>query len=173
MNLWQEKLTYSQTLIDSDLSRIRRYFPKCQMVGKANLEQDKKGADYIATLKGGAKIFIDVKTRVKGASRYWQYGEPELALESYSVVENEKLGWTLNDSAITDYILFTFDPSDTELFYILPFQQLRKAFWRNFKSWKEIYELKKQASDNWHSSAMFVPASIVVKAVTKLMIIKE
>ena len=154
-------------------SVIKKYFPKCKTVIKADIEQDKKGADYIATLEGGAVIYIDVKTRVKGASRYWQYGEPELALESHSVVEKEKIGWTFSDSAITDYVMFTFDPSDTELFYIFPFQQLRRAFWQNFKEWKAAYGLKEQVSDNWHSAAVFVPVPVVIKAMTKLMILKE
>lgn len=173
MNLWQDKFSYSQQQIDSDMSKIKRYFPNCISVIKSDVATDKEGVDYIATLKGGAVIYIDAKTRLEGASRFWKYGEPELPLEIYSVVETKKIGWTLSDSAPVDYIMFTFAPKDTPLFYILPFQQLRKAFWRHFKAWHALYGMKEQASDNWHSSALFVPASVVVGAVSQLMVLKE
>ena len=90
MNLWQDKFSYSQDQIDSDIAKIKNYFPNCSEVVRAKIDDDKQGIDYIATLKGGAQIFIDAKTREKGASCYWKHGEPELALEIYSSVETKK-----------------------------------------------------------------------------------
>lgn len=168
MNLWQDKLNYSQAKVDSDMAIIKNYFPRCVDVQKSSLEEDKNGVDYIATLTGGAKIFIDAKTRERGASRYWKHGEPELALEWYSVVETKKIGWTLSGSAPVHYILYTFNPADTDKFYMLPFQMLRKVFLEKSIEWRALYGEKTQVSDSWHSSAIFVPASVVLSAIQEV-----
>lgn len=169
MNLWQDKLDYSQAQIDSDIRKIKSYFPQCSEVIKTNLEIDRQGVDYIATLQSGVQIFIDVKTRLKGASRYWKHGEAELALEVFSVVETKKVGWTWNINSKTHYILYTFDISDCKNFYFVPFQLLRKAFWGNGRNWQAEYGVKIQESDSWHSSAVFVPASVVLQAIVNTM----
>lgn len=169
MNLWQDKLTYSQSKIDSDIQTIKKYFPHCIAVEKTPAEIDRQGVDYIVTLHGGAKIFIDAKTRERGASRYWKHGVPEIALEIYSVVEQKKLGWTLSGTSKAHYILYTFDAADSELFYMFPFQILRKVFYENGQRWIDEYGQKTQASDGWHSSAVFVPADVVLQAVSEIM----
>lgn len=169
MNLWQDKLSYSHSKIDSDIQIIKEYFPHCTDVTKTSVDVDRQGIDYVATLQDGAKIFIDAKTREKGASRYWKYGSPEIALEIYSVVEQKKLGWTLSGTSKAHYILYTFDKSDCENFYMFPFQSLRKAFFENGRRWVETYGTKTQSSDRWHSSAVFVPADIVLQAINQTM----
>lgn len=170
MNNFAEKLQYSlakQQIFD--FTFLKNHIPDCHEVRKTDLELDKKGVDYIATLKGGAEILIDAKTREKGCSRYWNYGEPELALEIYSVVEQKKLGWTLSDATNVDYILYTFDKSDSDKYFFLPFQLLRKIFWLNGKTWVKKYGYKTQKSDSWHSWAIFVPASEVLAEITNAM----
>lgn len=169
MNLWQDKFKYSKAQIESDIKKIKAFFPLCSKVEKTAADMDKQGVDYVAVLKGGAKIFIDAKTREKGASRYWRYGKPEIALEIRSVVEKNKLGWTLSDTSKAHYILYTFDSSDSERFFMIPFQLLRKAFWENGRQWIEHYGKKTQRSDGWHSTAVFVPADIVSQAVSQIM----
>lgn len=170
MNNFVEKLQYSlgkqQTF---DIAFLKNHIPNCREITKTNLEQDRAGVDYVATLDGGAKIFIDAKTREKGCSRYWKFGEPELALEIYSVCEKKKLGWTLSDSTNVDYILYTFDKSDTDDYFFLPFQLLRKIFWENGKDWVGRFGYKIQKSDSWHSWAVFVPASVVLATLTNSM----
>lgn len=130
MNFWQDKLAYSQAQIDSDISKIKSYFPNCIEVVKTKIEADRQGFDYIATLKGGVQIFIDAKTRMKGASHYWKHGEPELAFEIYSVVEEKKIGWTLNTKSKAHYILYTFDEADSPKFLYLPVSTAPKSFFR-------------------------------------------
>lgn len=169
MNLWQDKLTFSQSKIDSDIQVIKKYFPHCLTVEKTDVELDRQGIDYIGTLRGGAKIFIDAKTREKGASRYWKHGAPEIALEIYSIVEQKKLGWALSGTSKAHYILYTFDVTDSENFYMFPFQLLRKVFYENGRHWIDEYGQKTQVSDNWHSSAVFVPANVVVQAISAIM----
>ena len=150
-----------------DISHISKAISKCKEVKKTDAELDRAGVDYIATLEDGARIGIDAKAREKGASRYWKHGEPELALEIWSVCGIKK-GWTLSTRSNVDMILYTFDKADCNKFYLLPFQQLRMAFERNGKQWCEKYSRKKQQSNKgaWQSEAVFVPASVVIKAVS-------
>ncbi len=145
---------------------------RCESVEKTDDETDKLGIDYIVTFKDGSKMTVDAKTRKPGAKRYWTDG-PELALEQYSVVENKKIGWLFKRSEThPDYILYTFDKSDTDNFYIIPFVLLKKAAFINWSEWEKQFGIKKQPNSDFNgytSSALFVPASIVLEAVAKQM----
>lgn len=156
-----------------DLDVLKAAIYGCVHVEKTDEQTDRQGADYVATLRKGAKILIDAKAREKGASRYWKHGEPELALEKWSVLPTDKnqgkAGWTLNESSIVDLILYTFDPSDSKMFYLLPFQHLRVAFIKNYGKWQKQYLVKRQSSKQWQSEAVFVPASVVLQAIAAEM----
>ena len=156
-----------------DIGLLKEAICGCVSVEKTDVEMDRGGVDYVAVLRKGARILIDAKARERGASRYWKDGEPELALEKWSVVKNGwqegVAGWTPKESNPADMILYTFDPADTKMFYLLPFQHLRMAFVHNMKHWQERYQTKRQDSGNWQSEAVFVPASVVIDAVTKEM----
>lgn len=155
-----------------DIETLKNAIAACMSVEKTDTTMDKQGVDYIATLKGGAKIGIDAKAREKGASKFWRRGEAELALEIWSVCPTEKpgkVGWTLSDRSNVDMILYTFDKSDWNKFYLLPFQHLRMAFNRQGRDWCGKYLRKKQHSNGWTSEAVFVPASVVIKAIADEM----
>ena len=169
MNDWNEKLNYSlgqQKAVDCEI--LKSNIANCISVDKTDLEMDKSGVDYIATLKNGAQIFIDAKTRMEGCSKYW-HGEPELALEMWSVKEKKKIGWTLKEDTQVDYILYTFPKSDTDCYYFIPFQLLRVAFIKNGRNWYSKYGSKLQINHSYHSEAIFVPASVVLQAVQNEM----
>lgn len=156
-----------------DIELLGRAINGCVSVKKTDIAADKRGIDYVATLNGGAEIGIDAKAREKGASKFWRYGEAELALEIWSVCPSErpgKVGWTLSDRSNVDMILYTFDKSDCDKFYLLPFQHLRMAFNRHGRSWCAKYLRKKQHSNGWTSEAVFVPASVVIAAIADEMI---
>lgn len=169
MNRWQDKYDFSQTQVDSDFAIIKAYFPKCIEVVKSDITDDKQGIDYLVRLEEGGEIFIDVKRREKGASKYWTHSEPELPLEVWSVVEKKKIGWTINGSLKTHYVLYAFDKLDSEKVYMIPFQLLRKVFLENGRIWAGKYGLKTQDSGQWHSQAIFVPASVVLLAISQIM----
>lgn len=171
---FNEKLAFSLGEREKfDMNLLKKVIPNCVHVVKTDEETDKSGIDYVATLDGGATINIDAKTRKAGSKRYWGHGEPELVLERYSVCpegENAgKIGWTLSRACNADMILYTFDPKDCRDFFLLPFQHLRMAFLKNGRDWAKEYEWKFERSDNWQSKAMFVPASVVLKAVSREM----
>lgn len=167
---FQKKLNFSRAYVDSDIAILKEYFQNCNEVVKSDKDLDKQGCDYIVRLKGGREIFVDVKRREKGASKLWEHGEPELALERYSVVEENKIGWTLNCELKTDYVLFAFDPADSLNYYIFPFQLLLKVFCVYGKTWRDKYAYKKQSSGSWTSQALFVPASVVLDSIKEIMI---
>ena len=152
-----------------DAEILRNAIPNCVDVRKTDDETDRKGIDYIAILSGGAEIGIDVKTREKGASKFWNYGEAELALEIWSVCPNNSVagikGWTLSDKTNVDFILYTFDASDWDKSYLLPYQLLRMAFLHNGRDWVKKYPRKRQTSNSWQSEAVFIPASVVINAI--------
>jgi len=152
--------------VDEEL--LIQAIPNCVSVRKTDTALDKKGIDYIATLDGGTELYIDAKTRRKGALLM---GEPLLALEVWSVCPDEnhagKAGWTCSRTTDVDMILYTGE--DWDRFYLVPFQQLRMAFQNNYWDWKEIYKPRFQNNRSWQSMAMFVPASIVLNAIMEQM----
>lgn len=158
---------------DTDAATIKKLLHGCETVEKNDVNGNDMGVDYIATLRRGTKVLIDAKTRQKGCERFW-IGEPELAIEIYSVIaggkfnmpkDRAKAGWTLDESKLTDMILYTFDPCDSETVYLLPFQSLRMATAKNYKRWMAIYKVDIQTSGSWQSQAVFVPASVVIEAI--------
>lgn len=171
---FQQNLEYSLGVREQlDINLLKGIIPDCTDIIKTEKKIDKKGIDYIATLRRGAKINIDAKTRRPGASKYWKYNEPELALEIWSsrpdIFNSGKTGWTLDEKSNVDYILYTYDRSDTNKFFFVPFQLLRISFVNHFEDWKSTYGVKKENNKGWDSFAVFVPASVVCKEITKLM----
>lgn len=157
----------------TDLETIRSLLPGCVEVIKTNGQQDRAGIDYLATLRGGAVVAIDAKTRQSGCSRYWADGIPDLALEKWSVIPSNgydgKTGWTLSETSNVDYILFTFDKSDSNEVFLYPFQLLRAAFRAEIHNWYRIYRHRIQNSGTWQSECVFVPEHVVWKAVRYVM----
>lgn len=172
MNDFNECLEFSLGAREQfDFCILQSHIPKCERIEKTDIAMDKSGVDYIAHLRDGSTVTIDAKARKPGASRFWKNGEPDLALEQYSVCESKVVGWLFKDSNIhPDYILFTFDKSDCDKYYFIPFVLLQKAAWRNWKRWERQFQLLKQPNRGYHSSALFVPASIVCDAVKAVMI---
>ena len=174
VNDWDKKLQFSLNGQPFDTELLKEHITGCVSVRKTDVATDKTGIDYIAELKDGARLGIDAKTRMKGASSYWKYGVPELAVEIYSKYYREKemrvIGWTLSERTGVDYILYTFDPADTDRYFFIPFQLLRLATIHNGHEWAERYGIKKQWSNNWTSTSIFVPAPAVLRAVCREMV---
>jgi len=176
---FEKKLAFSQGVQqETDIETLQKLIDGCDSIIKTSTEIDKSGIDYIATLRRGATIRIDAKTREKGCSEFWRYEEPEFAPEIWSVMpygkfnippEQAKVGWTLDEKKEVDYIFCTFDPVDSNKVYLLPFQLYRMAFRKNYPCWKEDYQISIQESKkngrSWQSQCVFVPASIILNAI--------
>ncbi len=176
-----EKLAYSRGIREqTDQLTIQSMIAGCVRVDKTSLIDDRAGVDYIATLRNGATILIDGKTRTPGVAKYWRYG-PELALEKWSVMpqgkymtppHKQKVGWTLCESKNVDYILFTFAPSDSDDVFLYPYQLLRITFRRMIERWFKSYKVDVQDSSGWESQCVFVPESVVWAAMRDSMRLK-
>jgi hypothetical protein len=172
---FQERLAFSQgARCSSDIETIMGILDGCISVTENAVNGNDQGVDYIATLRRGANVLIDAKTRAVGCSKYWKNKEPELAIERWSVMpsgkfhtpaQKAKAGWTIDESKITDMILYTFDASDCETAFLLPFQSLRLAARKMLNEWMDKYKVDIQTSGYWQSQAVFVPASEVIKAI--------
>lgn len=174
---FQEHLNFSRGVREkTDIETLRSMIPGAVRVEKTDTDTDKLGIDYRVRLRRGAVINVDAKARDAGCSRYWtdrrhgaSKGEPDLALEIYSVVPNNgkrgKVGWTLNESSDVDLILFTFDPSDYEFAFLVGFQNLRIAFREFLPLWMKWYPPPPpQNSGGWMSQCIFVPETVVHQA---------
>lgn len=167
---FEERLAFSRGVRGrTDAETIKNLIPGCIEIKEACEELDKRGIDYIAKLRRGAEINIDLKTRDAGCSKYWEEGEPQIALELWSVVPKNggrgRAGWTLDEAKLTDYTFHTFDPSDSNEVFLLPFQLLRMAFRRNLDAWKQNFKRDVQSSGTWKSECVFVPAWCVLEAI--------
>jgi hypothetical protein len=172
---FQERLEFSKGARQaSDIDTIKYLLDGCVEVSEAPKEMDLMGVDYIATLRKGASVYVDAKTRQPGCSRFWR-GEPELAIETWSVMPGGKFqtsigktGWTLDEAKITDLILYTFDYSDCQTAFLLPFQSLRMAARRMVRHWMKRFKVDVQTSKEgaraWESQVILVPVSEVLMA---------
>jgi hypothetical protein len=172
---FRERLEWSKgNAGESDAETIRNLLVGCVGVEAAPEHLDRIGIDFVATLRRGAKVNIDVKRREKGVSRFWKT-EPELTLEQWSVCPTEtgsgSVGWTLDERKATDYVLYVFDISDCEVAYLIPFQLLRMAFRKNNAVWRQHFRVGRCNTDKrYETESVFVPASCVIEAVAAEMI---
>ena len=171
MNDFSECLAYSLGAQEQfDASVLKKHFSWIETIEKTDIETDKTGIDYIAILKDGSKFTIDAKTRKSGCSQYWKDNIPELCLEKYSICERNVIGWLFKKSKNhPDYILYTFPQSETDKYYLLPYQLLRKAAFIHWREWESEYGEKFQENAGWTSSAIFVPAPVVINAIQEIM----
>lgn len=156
-----------------DRATIAAMVPGCISVEPSSELLDKAGVDWVATLRRGAQVLIDCKSRRPGCSRYWRQG-PELALETWSVCpggkfgiekSKSKVGWTLCERKTVDLILFKFDPSDCRDVFLVCFQLLRIAFRNHHADWTGRFKVDTQDNGRFESRAVFVPADVVLQAI--------
>jgi len=169
----------------TDIETLRQKIPGCVGVEKTGEDLDRLHVDYVAYLRRGAVLHIDAKARRAGAKRFWKNfivgrqgvpnGEPDLAIETWSVKPTEqqkdgRAGWTFDESADTDLILYTFDSSDTNEFFLLSFPLLRIAARQSIAEWAKRFKVATQCSRRngeivWQSECCLVPALIVQDAI--------
>lgn len=131
---------------------------------KSVLKDDKLGIDYWCVLANEQKISLDLKKRDK------DFKKNDVALETLSVVEDNKIGWTLDDNKKNDYVLWFWE--DSNKYFLIPFTPLRIWFSLNFKHWKKQYLCCKQKTMfhnyNYHSECVFVPIDEIISPILSL-----
>jgi len=143
---------------------LLEHIPGAERIEKARKEDDKKGTDYwVYRKKVERPLSVDVKSRRDDP--ILAFGEDDLALEIWSVVEAKKIGWTLDESKETDFILWFFRP--TKRFVLVPFLQLLAVTTEHMPAWEKKYKVSEQSSDGkrWRSMCVFVPRKVVLDAI--------
>ncbi|GAG80286.1 unnamed protein product, partial [marine sediment metagenome] len=160
---------------------LEKYFTNASAITKSiQLKDEKKGIDFFVCMNSGKKIKVDAKFREKGASIWWKNGEEELALEIWSIkpktyynftnlTSKQQLGWTLDDSKETDYILYVFNEADSKNIFIFDFELLKNALQAHGREWIKQYKHVQQRTNagayTWVSEVVFVPISVVQNAI--------
>ena len=129
-------------------------------VSRASLAEDKQGTDWWVKCYSGQAISVDCKARSKD---YSLQGQDDLALETWSVVEQQKVGWTRDKNKRTDYILWFWN--DTKRWCLIPFQMLCATFNEKWRQWCTEYRSARQYTKTdyggYHSECVFVPRAVV------------
>lgn len=182
---WDANRSFEEQQHERNMATIKARIPGCIRVDKTPKKDDVSGSDYKAILSGGAHFLVDGKDRRKGCSRYWKNGSPEVALETWSVVaggkyatpdECKKIGWTLSEKTMVDFVLFSFHPTDySGPPFLWSFQLLRSAFVLNYDKWVGNYRLRndetppRNGKRGWESEFVPVPAWVVHQAICDVM----
>jgi hypothetical protein len=119
---------------------------------------DKQGVDWWVELSTARHLAVDAKVRQDD----WAASHPaedDLALESWSVVENSIPGWTRDTAKRCDYVLWLW--KDTGRFCLVPFPMLCRVFSLNWQQWRGRYKTRRQftprGGGGYHSECVFVP----------------
>jgi len=149
-----EGLAHNQDIPDI----IHSCFPNAVKVEKADSSDDRNGTDYWVTLPSGHKVSVDIKAREV------DFGFDDVALETWSVIENKVVGWARDIEKRTDYILcYWYDSGRWMLF---PFPMLCSVFCEHWEIWKKKYKGATQKTvghgrKDYHSECVFVPRRII------------
>lgn len=136
-------------------------------VVRANEIDDRSGTDWWVVMSNGVRLSVDAKVR----DQDWLAKPPpfkadDLALETWSVVESQKIGWTRDDNKKTDYVLWLW--KDTGRWCLVPFRMLCGVFTDHWQSWSTEFKTATQKTVGrscWHSECVFVPRRTVWEAI--------
>jgi len=132
---------------------------------RAHRNNDRSGTDYWVEHIRGDHLAVDVKRRTEDwASK----AEPadDLALETWSVMEKQKVGWTRDATKRTDYVLWLWQ--DTGRWCLVPFAMLCAVFQEHWRQWAAQYPTHEQFTPEfggYHSQCVFVPRVVVWRAI--------
>lgn len=139
--------------------------PGAVNVISAHKTNDRNGTDLWVEMSYGGFVSVDVKARGQDwSAKPPPNGADDLALETFSVIEKNVVGWTRNSQKRTDYILWLW--KDTGRWCLVPFRFLCRVMEDNWETWRRVYKTKKQytprkGASGYHSECVFVPREIV------------
>ena len=145
---------------------------------RANLIEDKSGVDYWVLRNELKPLSIDVKHR--SFCPIEKYGSDDACIETTSVYKGPNngnwldkhrltMGWTLNKSKQTDYILYTWPYGNKLRFWILPFPFLCVAAQKHWQQWAEKYTERPARNDGYLTLAIYPPRKVIALAMKELM----
>lgn len=156
----QLEMSNGQAATDDICQVLLQVIPGALNVHKSATQNDKKGVDYWIETVNCAHLAVDVKVReIDWAAR--DKDKDDLALETWSVVENHSIGWTRDESKKCDYVFWYW--IETKRYCLIPFRELCAVFKQKWQEWGSEYGLQRQLTkpNNYHSECVFVPRRIV------------
>ena len=155
-----DRLVMSQgTSANQDVADILvSNIPSAVSAYQAHQTNDRTGTDWWVELRTSKHLSVDCKVRAEDWAS--KSAQDDLALETWSVLESEVVGWTRDRDKRTDYVLWLW--TDTGRWCLVPFPMLCRAFEINWRSWKEQYKTARQFTPRtggrgYHSECVFVP----------------
>lgn len=153
---------------DGDVATILiEHIPQAVHARPAHNSNDRRGTDWWVEMSNGQHLAIDVKTRAEDYLR--KFGQDDIALETWSVKELRKAGWTLDQTKRTDYVLFLW--LDTGRWALIPFVYLQGVFRKHQGEWTQKYQVARQHTPEfggYHSECVFVPRREIWAAIYRL-----
>lgn len=123
---------------------------------------DRQGIDWWLEMKSGERVGIDCKVREDDPKP--RFGKDDLALETWSVVEKKIIGWTLDETKRTDYVLWLW--KDTGRWCVVPFRLLVRAFKAKKDEWCRLYKVARQSTEGrYQSECVFVDRAEVFREI--------
>lgn len=139
---------------------LLKTLPGARQVIKACSENDRNGVDFWVERTNTTLVAVDVKVRELDYCALT--GEDDLALETWSVIEKQKIGWTRDETKRCDYILWIW--IDTGRYCLIPFALLCAVMQNKWESWKRQYKVFEQRTKDcggYRSECVFVPRRVV------------
>jgi hypothetical protein len=161
---FRDSLAWSEQQGDSDMWELvyRDVFPDFNNMTKldGHTPGQLAGIDRFVTLRSGAVLRIDEKKDAHGSRNFF--------LEYWSSYEDRAKGWIVKE-LLCDYIAYAFPAAKRA--YVLPFQQLRKAWQTNGRAWTDGRYLKPRVSNESKHGGQYttvgvcVPVPVVLEAI--------
>jgi len=135
--------------------------PGALSVHPAHPINDRHGTDFWVEHASGRHLSVDCKVRSEDWKRR---GCDDLAIETWSVMETGKVGWSRDPNKRTDYVLWYW--VDTGRWCLLPFPLLCGVCQEQWQSWLFLYPTHQQRTQggpgsSWTSECVFVPRRAV------------
>jgi hypothetical protein len=145
---------------------LRRRFPGALSLRRAAEANDRAGADIIVEFPHCQFRFIDLKVRT---CDYRVLGKADIALEIWSNKERETPGWALDESKVSDWLLFVW--MDTKRTLLLDARAVRAVTKSNLPRWQASYQNAEQRTPvgarGYNSSVIFVGTDELVALVNR------
>lgn len=145
------------------LDKAARFWPGSVALHKTVSKMtDFKGIDYFLENESSRILNIDMKVREK------DYGNNDLAIETWSCKQKQIPGWSRDFRKQTDYVCWIF--KDTESMCWIPFLPLVAVVTKNWQDWLNIYKKSEQQTpigngDYLYGECIFVPKREIWKEI--------
>lgn len=174
-----ERLAFSEGIEITGplMERIANMVPNAIGIERADENADRNGTDYwILRSHRLPTLSVDVKHR--GFCPIERFGSDDACIETTSVYIGQspwkdsgrrKVGWTLDYSKRTDFVVYTWPNGEGTRYWILPFVPLCRAARDNWRVWAAQYGERPAKNNGYLTLSVYPPRSTIAKAMKAVM----